>query len=369
MKRPHHRLSFGVRRQQHPQRHLAKSKFLAIKYNMMRANYLRSLGLVLLVAQTAPAADEIGAMKQLKAKDWTVPTLGMQTKLIPAGTFTMGSPKGEIEHREDEVQHTVTISKPFYIGVYEVKQKEYYDLMLPDYDHESWVHSRGPIHDGLAFFYRAREDRSDFNDGALLPNNPMECVTWAEAQEFCQELTKREQKASRLPKGYIFRLPTEAEWEYACRAGTTGPYNVKGASDEEEYLKSEEFVNTFANVASGTTLPVGGKRLPNAWGLYDMHGNVYEWCHDWYAPYPSGKAQDPTGPADGAKRVARGACLNGPAYRAPAGVSMRSDGVITSIPFLRSASRYQFDPSIGFYGILGFRVVLAPAIPTPNGDE
>ena len=369
MKRPHHRLSFGVRRQQHPQRHLAKSKFLAIKYNMMRANYLRSLGLVLLVAQTAPAADEIEAMKQLKAKDWTVPTLGMQTKLIPAGTFTMGSPKGEIEHREDEVQHTVTISKPFYIGVYEVKQKEYYDLMLPDYDHESWVHSRGPIHDGLAFFYRAREDRSDFNDGALLPNNPMECVTWAEAQEFCQELTKREQKASRLPKGYIFRLPTEAEWEYACRAGTTGPYNVKGASDEEEYLKSEEFVNTFANVASGTTLPVGGKRLPNAWGLYDMHGNVYEWCHDWYAPYPSGKAQDPTGPADGAKRVARGACLNGPAYRAPAGVSMRSDGVITSIPFLRSASRYPFDPSIGFYGILGFRVVLAPAIPTPNGDE
>ena len=352
---------------------------------MMRANYLLSLGLVLLVVHTAPAADEIEAMKQLKAKDWTVPTLGMQTKLIPAGTFTMGSPKGEIAHREDEVQHTVTISKPFYIGVYEVKQKEYYDLMLPDYDHESWVHSRGPIHDGLAFFYRAREDRSDFNDGALLPNNPMECVTWAEAQEFCQELTKREQKASRLPKGYIFRLPTEAEWEYACRAGTTGPYNVTGESDDEEYLKSEEFVNTFANVSSGTTLPVGGKRRPNAWGLYDMHGNVYEWCHDWYAPYPSGKATgstsspqagstsspqvDPTGPADGTKRVARGACLNGPAYRAPAGVSMRSDGVITSIPFLRSASRYQFDPTIGFYGILGFRVVLAPAIPTPNGDE
>jgi formylglycine-generating enzyme required for sulfatase activity len=352
----------------------------------MRAKcFLLPLGLVLLVAQTAPAADDIKAMKQLKAKDWTVPTLGMQTKLIPAGTFTMGSPKGEIEHREDEVQHTVTISKPFYIGVYEVKQKEYYDLMLPDYDHESWQHSRGPIHDGLAFFYRDRNHYTDFKGGKLQPTNPMECVTWAEAQEFCRELTKREKKAGRLPKDYLFRLPTEAEWEYACRAGTTGPYNVKGESDDAEYLKSEAFVNTFANVASGTTMPVGGKRLPNAWGLYDMHGNVYEWCHDWYAPYPSGPStssgeassgqapggsvKDPTGPAEGKKRVARGACLNGPAYRAPGGVSMRDDGVITSIPFLRSASRYPFDPTIGFYGILGFRVVLAPAIPATTGEE
>jgi formylglycine-generating enzyme required for sulfatase activity len=324
---------------------------------------------VLLLACNAALADNVKAMKKLKAEEWTVPTVGMKMKLLPAGTFTMGSPKGEIERRDDEVQHEVTISKPFYIGVYEVRQKEYYDLMLPDYDHESWVHSRGPIHDGCAFFYRAREDRSDFNNGALLPNNPMECVTWAETQEFCQELTKREQKAGRLPKGYLFRLPTEAEWEYACRAGTAGPYNVKGESDDEEYLKSEEFVNTFANVASGTTMPVGGKRLPNAWGLYDMHGNVYEWCHDWYAPYRSGQAKDPTGPAEGKKRVARGACLNGPAYRAPAGVSMRDDGVITSIPFLRSASRYPFDPTIGFYGILGFRVVLAPAIATATGEN
>jgi formylglycine-generating enzyme required for sulfatase activity len=336
----------------------------------MRAKcFLLSLGLVLLVAHTAPAADDIKAMKQLKAKDWTVPTLGMKMKLIPAGSFTMGSPKDEIEHRADEVQHKVTISKPFYIGVYEVMQKEYYDLLLPDYDHESWQHSRGPIHDGLAFFYRDRNHYSDFKGGKRQPTNPMECVTWAEAQEFCRELTKREQKAGRLPKGYVFRLPTEAEWEYACRAGTTGPYNVKGESDDAEYLKSEEFVKTFANVASGSTMPVGGKRLPNVWGLYDMHGNVYEWCIDWYAPYPDGKAKDPLGPTDGEKRVARGACLNGPAYRAPAGVSMRADGVITSIPFLRSASRYPFDPTIEFYGILGFRVVLAPAIPTAAGEE
>jgi formylglycine-generating enzyme required for sulfatase activity len=323
---------------------------------------IAAICVLLLACNAALAADNVKAMQKLKAEEWTVPTVGMKMKLIPAGTFTMGSPNGEIERREDEVQHEVTISKPFYIGVYEVKQKEYYDLLLPDYDHEGWQHSRGPIHDGLAFFYRDRNHYSDFKGGKLQPTNPMECVTWAEAQEFCRELTKREKKAGRLPKGYVFRLPTEAEWEYACRAGTTGPYNVKGVSDDAEYLKSEEFVNTFANVASGSTMPVGGKRLPNAWGLYDMHGNVYEWCLDWYSPYPEGKAKDPIGPAEGKKRVARGACLNGPAYRAPAGVSMRADGVITSIPFLRSASRYPFDPTIEFYGILGFRVVLAPAI-------
>jgi formylglycine-generating enzyme required for sulfatase activity len=335
----------------------------------MRAKFLLSLGLMLLAARAMPAADDVKAMKQLKAGDWTVPTLGMQMKLIPAGTFTMGSPEGEMERIEDEVQHEVTITKPFYIGVYEVMQKEYYDLMLPDYDHESWQYSRGPIHDGLAFFYRDRNHYTDFKGGQLQLTNPMECVTWDEAQAFCRELTGREQKAGRLPTDYVFRLPTEAEWEYACRAGATGPYNVKGERNDEAYLKSEKFISTFANVSAGTTLPVGGKRLPNAWGLYDMHGNVFEWCHDWYGPYPPGKAKDPTGPAEGKKRVARGACLNGPAYRAPEGVSARANGAITSIPLLRSASRYQFDPAIDFYGILGFRVVLARAIPTPNGEK
>jgi formylglycine-generating enzyme required for sulfatase activity len=86
---------------------------------------------------------------------------------------------------------------------------------------------------------------------------------------------------------------------------------------------------------------------------------VFEWCHDWYDPYPTNRIEDPIGPATGKKRVARGACLNGPAYRAPAGVSVRGDGAITSVPLLRSASRYQFSPEDNFYAILGFRVVLA----------
>ena len=317
--------------------------------------------LVLLLMHIALAADDVAAVKKLKAPGWTVPSVKMKMKLIPAGTFTMGSPKGEIDRRDDEVQHKVTISRPFYMGVYEVTQKQYYDIMLPDFDHDDWQYARGPIHAGLAYFYRKRTHRGDYKGGKLNLQNPMECVTWDKAREFCRKITDREQKADRLPKGYVYRLPTEAEWEYACRAGTTGPYNVKGSSDEEDYLRSPGHIRTFANVESGSTEPVG-RRKPNAWGLYDMHGNVYEWCLDWYGPYDTKAQKDPTGPAKGTNKVARGACLNGAAPYAPPGALVRGDCYSTIIPFLRSASRYQFDPDVNFYGILGFRVVLAPQV-------
>jgi len=286
----------------------------------------------------ASAADDAAAMKALKAKDWTVPALGIKMKLIPPGTFIMGSPKTEADRREDEVRHEATITRPLYMGVYEVAQKEYYDIMLPDFDHESWQYWRGPLHAGAAFFYREWPARFVYTGGKLRSRNPMECVTWHKAVEFCKKISAREKKANRLPKGYVYRLPTEAEWEYACRAGTTGPYNVEGDVKNKGYLK------TFANMDAGKTMPVG-QRKPNAWGLYDMHGNVYEWCLDWYGPYPTGKVKDPTGPAEGKEKVARGGCWS-------------SDDT----HFLRSASRYKFNPDIDFYAILGFRVVLAPAV-------
>jgi len=316
--------------------------------------------LVLLSAGGAAlASDDAAAMKTLKAKDWTVGALGMKMKLIPAGTFIMGSPKTEAERRADEVQHEVTISRPFYMGACEVTQKQYYDVMLPDFDHDGWQYARGPLHAGLALFYRERKHRGDYQGGKLRLDCPMECVTWDKARAFCRKVTERERKAKRLPEGYVYRLPTEAEWEYACRAGGKGPYNVKADSDKPEVLKSEDYLKSFANVGHGCPLEVG-KRKPNAWGLYDMHGNVYEWCLDWYGPYPTGKARDPAGPAEGKKRVARGGCFNGPVPHSPPGVIARADSYSGAGPFLRSASRYSFHPDVNFYAICGFRVVLGP---------
>jgi formylglycine-generating enzyme required for sulfatase activity len=314
--------------------------------------------LAVLLACGSTLADDAEAMKKLKAREWTVPKLGLKMALIPAGSFTMGSPADEAERRADEVQHEVTISKPFYMGVYEVTQKQFYDLMVPDFDHESWQYARGPLHAGLALFYRERKHRGDWRGGKLRLQNPMECVTWDRAVEFCRKVTAQERKAGRLPAGYVYRLPTEAEWEYACRAGTRGPYNVKAESDKPEALKSEDYLKSFANVGHGCPLTVG-ERKPNAWGLHDMHGNVYEWCLDWYGPYPAGKATDPTGPAKGKKRVGRGGCFNGPLPHSPPGVIARADSYSGAMPFLRSASRYSFYPDVNFYAILGFRVVLA----------
>ena len=321
---------------------------------------LSALIAVGVVGAQRPAKADIG---KLKAEKWTVPGLGLKMARIPAGRFVMGSDADEADRREDEVRHEVTITRPFYMGVYEVTQKQYYDIMLPDFDHDSWQYARGPLHAGLAFYYRARKGRGDYVGGKLKLGHPMECVTWHRAREFCRKLTERERKAGRLPKGYVYRLPTEAEWEYACRAGTKGPYNVEGDGDNKDYLKSANYLRSFANVDAGRTVAVG-RRKPNAWGLYDMHGNVYEWCLDWYGPYPTGKAKDPTGPAEGRKKVARGGCFFGLAPYSPPGHAARGDCFSDAGLFLRSASRYKFSPDAKFYAILGFRVVLAPEVAT-----
>ncbi|MBT3201892.1 MAG: SUMF1/EgtB/PvdO family nonheme iron enzyme [Phycisphaerales bacterium] len=302
-------------------------------------------------------------VKTLKSKDYTVPCIKMKMKLIPAGSFTMGSAKSEPYRRADEVQHKVTISKPFYMGACEVTQKQYYDIMLPGFDHESWQYVRGPIHAGTAFFYRARKARYVYEGGKLNLQHPMECVTWEKAREFCRKITELERKAKRLPKGYVYRLPTEAEWEYACRAGAKGPYNVASDGKTAQQLKDPKYIKTFANVGEGKPIDVGQKK-PNAWGLYDMHGNVYEWCLDWYAPYPNRDDKDPVGPPKGTQRVARGGCFNGTAPLAPPGVIARADSFSSIGPFMRSASRGRFAPDVNFYAIIGFRVVLAPKTST-----
>ena len=201
-------------------------------------------------------------------------SLGMKFNLIPPGDFTMGSPKSEPERLDDETQHLVKITKPFYLSAHEVTQAQYQRVMGKS---PSYFSALGKGKD------RVSGDTSQL---------PVEQVSWSDAVAFCGKLSERE--------GVEYRLPTEAEWEYACRAGTTTTYSFgNNVSQLGEYAWYD------AN-SRETTHPVGEK-LPNAWGLFDMHGNVYEWCQDLYGPYESLQVvSDPTGPASSGARVLRG---------------------------------------------------------------
>ena len=177
--------------------------------------------------------------------------------LIPAGKFKMGSPVSEKSRGADETQHEVTLTKPFYMGKYEVTQEQYEVVM--------------------------GSNPSSSTKGAKLPITD---VSWKDCQEFIRKLN------AKTNGGY--RLPTEAEWEYACRAGTTTAYSF-GVS----VPKSD------ANIGGSSTKAVGNYR-PNGFGLYDMHGNVWEWCNDWYGSLEGVKVTDPKGPVTGIGRVLRG---------------------------------------------------------------
>jgi len=193
-------------------------------------------------------------------------SIGMKLRLIPAGEFMMGSPETESERAGRETQHRVSITKPFYLGETEVTQEQYQKVM-----------GKNPSH---------------FKG----PQNPVETVSWDDAVEFCRKLSAMPAEKT---AGHVYRLPTEAEWEYACRTGTKTAY---GFGDDASRLGDYGW---FRGNSDSTTHPVGEKK-PNAWDLYDMHGNVWEWCQDWYGDYPSGSATDPTGATSGSSRVIRG---------------------------------------------------------------
>lgn len=183
----------------------------------------------------------------------------MEFVRIDPGSFSMGSENS----RADEKPATkVSITKPFYLGKFEVMQEQWQAVM-----------EANPAH----------------YQGA---NLPVEQVSWNDCQEFLAKLNRKLDR-------YKFRLPSEAEWEYACRAGTTTEYSF---GDGEARL--DEF-GWFRGNAGRKTHPAGAKK-PNPWGLFDMHGNVWEWCQDWYGPYPGGEVSDPTGASDGKQRVIRG---------------------------------------------------------------
>jgi formylglycine-generating enzyme required for sulfatase activity len=219
-------------------------------------------------------------------------TLPQQMVWIAPGTFTRGGSE-------------VTISRGFGMSKYEVTQAQYKAVM--------------------------GTNPSSFKGD----NKPVEQVSWHDAVAYCAKLTGKEKAAGRVPGGYEYRLPTEAEWEYACRAGTTTLFSF---GDDESKLG--EYAWYDAN-SGNTTHPVGQKK-PNGWGLYDMHGNVYEWCQDWYDTYPGGRVTNPRGPATGYTRVFRSG------FRGNYARSCRS---ANRDNFIRQGDS---DPG------LGFRPVLAP---------
>jgi len=216
-------------------------------------------------AQSAPAVNPLPSNSQQGTVREN--SIGMKLVWIPPGTFQMGSDDGK--YNEKPI-HTVKISKGYFMGKYEVTQEQYQKVM--------------------------RTNPSEFKG---YDNLPVETVSWNDAVKFCENLTQKE--------GKTYRLPTEAEWEYACRAGTTSKYSF---GDSESQLVDYAWCNQNSG---GGTHPVGTLK-PNAWGLYDMHGNVWEWCQDWYAKdwYSKGPAENPLNEryGDNTYRVIRGGYYN-----------------------------------------------------------
>lgn len=222
--------------------------------------------------------------------------------LVPSGSLTMGSPVEEEGHNDDEIEHVVHISKPFYLSRCLVTQHQY-----------KQVTGTNP-----SYF------QGD--------NLPVEMVSWFDAVSFCEALSDR--------LGKRFRLPTEAEWEYACRGGTDTAFSVGNAITTEQANFDGKFgvLTDRPAVSRWKTTPVD-TFAPNAWGLHDMHGNVWEWCSDWYGEYPTTEVTDPLGPKNADIRILRG----GSWFHGPADA--------------RSAQRDALDPGRR-HSIYGFRVVV-----------
>jgi len=232
--------------------------------------------------------------------------LGMEFVYIKPGTFMMGSPSNEPKRDNDERQHRVTLTRGFYMQSTEVTQGQ-------------WKRVMG-------------SNPSRFKNCG--DNCPVEKVSWNDCQEFIRKL-------NRMEGGNKYRLPTEAEWEYACRAGTDTPFSFGGclSTDQANYDGNYPMPGCSKGEYRKTTVR-SASFPPNPWGLYDMHGNVWEWCQDWFGDYPSGSVSDPAGPSSGSYRVYRGGSW------------------FNSARYCRSADRLRYAPGYRI-DYLGFRLARA----------
>jgi formylglycine-generating enzyme len=224
---------------------------------------------------------------------------------IPAGTFTMGSPKSEIDRGGDETQHRVTLSA-FKMSKYLITVEQFKSFVdatgyVTDADKGTDGMSGSAIWTKSKFEFKAGVNWKCDVKGNPRPEtdykHPVIHVCWIDAKAFADWMD--------------CRLPTEAEWEYACRAGTTTPFNTGNnlTTSQANYYGSHPYNKNAKGVFRDKTTPVGSFP-PNAWGLFDMHGNVWEWCSDWYGVYPTTPQINPGGPASGSYRVLRGGSWN-----------------------------------------------------------
>jgi formylglycine-generating enzyme required for sulfatase activity len=248
-------------------------------------------------------AEYVSAETSTENQTYISNSLGMTFRLIPAGTFVMGSPSDELGRVTDETQYTVTISESFYIQTTEVTQGQWKAVM--------------------------GNNPSVFDSCGL--NCPVEYVSWEDAQTFIATLNAMGEGS--------YTLPTEAQWEYAARAGSNKAFANGGISDTTTDLNLD--VMGWYDSNSGSTPHAVAQKQPNAWGLYDMHGNVWEWCHDWYGSYPDISVTDPGGPSLGSYRVERGG-------------SWSSDA-----QYCRSAERHSTSPGSRYSGV-GLRLSRTP---------
>jgi formylglycine-generating enzyme required for sulfatase activity len=247
-----------------------------------------ALAVVCLIAYLAssPSTPGIAAVKknmtseQLELSDPIVNSVGMVFVPVPAGEFQMGTPIQKPNKKKpkqkpklkgpDMPQHMVKITRPFYFGVCEVTQQQYEAVM----GESPWA-GKPLIKVG--------------------PNYAASYITWNKANEFCKKLSEQE--------ACQYRLPTEAEWEYACRAGTQTTYSF---GDDSGQLADHGWFDENAYKQDNQHPHIAGQKTPNPWSLFDMHGNVWEWCQDRYGDYTNQEATDPQGPEKGRRRVWRG---------------------------------------------------------------
>ena len=268
----------------------------------------------------------LGASSSASQDKPVVNCVGMKFARVPAGRFMMGSPETEPYRDSDETRHEVVITRDFQLGVHEVTQEQYKTVM-----------GKNP-----SFFSKDGAGKERVAGKPTTGDHPVESASWLQAVEFCTKLGAMKQETDEMR---TYRLPTEAEWEHACRAGSQSAFHYGSDLDSYKANFNGLIYASYGRPKAGPFFrsPVKiGDYDPNAFGLFDMHGNVQEWCADWYAAYADNPKEDPQGPKEGTERVLRGG------------------GWPHSGKALRAAVRNHLPPGDAVYSA-GFRVVVMVA--------